>query len=163
MNKLLISVESCASPLSTRRVSRGLRCMKKIKLTQGKYALVDDEDYEWLSQWKWHYNKGYAVRGVFNGKNMSKIRLHREVAKMKPGEITDHINRNKLDNRKSNLRSVTVSQNRRNVKSKGYSWDKKMNKWKAQIQIHRKKIYLGSFTSERSARKAYITAYNKCF
>lgn len=139
--------------------------MKKIKLTQGKYALVDDEDYEWLSQWKWYFKKtgisGYAVRGVFNGKNMSKIFMHREIAKTPTGLLTDHINRKKLDNRRKNLRVVTHSENSKNVMGKGYYWEKASQKWHAQIAYNNANNYLGRFDNERKARLAYLVAHKK--
>ena len=85
--------------------------MKEIPLTRGKFALVDDEDYEWLSQWKWYCSTtGYAVRGCKN----RILYMHREIAKTKPGMLTDHINRNKLDNRKENLRFCSHRENMKN-------------------------------------------------
>lgn len=163
MTTLLDSVELSGSPLSTRRVTKGLSCMKKIKLTQGKYALVDNEDYEWLSQWKWHVNKGYAKRGVYNGKNMSKILMHREIAKTPIGLVTDHINRNRLDNRRKNLRVVTVAQNNTNLMGRGYYWHKTSKRWKAQISVNSVRRRLGSFQSERKARMAYLAERKRLY
>jgi hypothetical protein len=94
--------------------------VKRIPLTQGYEALVDDEDYNWLMQWKWcvHMPKAdilYAVRngGKPNGKHKT-IFMHREIAGAAPGQRVDHRNRNHLDNRKSNLRPATQSQNMAN-------------------------------------------------
>lgn len=133
--------------------------MKKIKLSQKKYALVDDADFEWVNQWKWYLNdNGYAIRSIYIrlsvGKYTSKhIRMHREINKTPDGFDTDHINRDKLDNRKENLRTVTRSQNTINVGLRannksghiGIYWDKFTNKWRAEIKINYKKITLGRF------------------
>jgi hypothetical protein len=137
--------------------------MKRIKLTHGKSALVDDEDFEMLNQWKWCCGKGYAVRGIRDGKKMIGVSMHRVIIAAKKGEEVDHINRNRLDNRRKNLRIVTRSQNRRNGGGKGYHWSEVSQKWFAQIQINGKKKYLGLFTKESDARKAYLIEYNKCF
>mgnify|MGYP001587102236 CR=1 FL=1 len=124
--------------------------MKPIKLTQGKYAIVDDEDFEWLNQWKWCVNHDYAVRTVEKGKM---IWMHKIINKTPTGYLTDHINRNKLDNRKENLRTVTSSQNKINVglrkdNTSGYagiSWHKKIKKFYVRIKINQKNIDLGYY------------------
>lgn len=130
--------------------------MKKIKLTKGKYALVDDFNFEWLNQWKWQLStSGYAIRK--EGKKI--IRMHRLVNFTPSWLFTDHINQNKLDNRRGNLRIVTKSQNgfnRGKPKSnssgiKGVYWDKFTNKWRAEIKIFYKKISLGRFTNLEDA------------
>ena len=100
----------------------------KIPLTQGKYALVDKEDYDWLIQWNWYYARGRAVRTQYLGGGRKHLKnkqvfMHREIMKTPPGMHTDHINRNPLDNRRSNLRICTPAENRRNNASKGISWD----------------------------------------
>lgn len=81
--------------------------MKKIKLTQGFEAIVDDSDFEWLSQWKWFYEKGYAKTWI-KGK---RILMHRWILSPAKYFVTDHINFNKLDNREKNLRIVTRAEN----------------------------------------------------
>ena len=70
----------------------------------------------------------------------------------------DHININSLDNRIENLRVLTNQQNQMNNKGKGYTWDKKNNKWKTRIKINGKEIFLGRFTEEADARQAYLNA-----
>ena len=150
--------------------------MKKISLTQNKYALVDDEDYEDLNQFKWYYCNGYAYRteniGVFRGKIRKKtIAMHREVNKTPKGLVTDHINRKTLDNKKINLRSCTDVENCRNTKItknsssrfKGVSWDKSREKWAAYIKINWKKRYLGRFSSEKCAARAYNKSAEELF
>lgn len=124
--------------------------MKKIKLTQGTYVLVDEMDFEWLNQWKWHLScKGYAVRKP--GK--SAIFMHRLINNTPEGLQTDHINRNKLDNRRKNLRTLNNQKNHFNMPRQknnksgvtGVLWDKERNKWLAQIVINDKAIHLGRY------------------
>ncbi len=135
--------------------------MKKIPLTRGQFALVDDEDFGWLNQWHWcaHRNRNpngnlYAV-----GKLGS---MHRVIMKAKPKQILDHKNRNSLDNRRINLRFCTFSQNHQNKiskrkstsKYKGVSWFKPTKKWCVHICLKRDKC-IGYFDNEADAAKAY--------
>ena len=77
--------------------------MKYIKLTQNKFALVDDGNFEFLNQWKWYFNGGYAVRGY-----PKRILMHRVILNSPNGMEIDHKNRNKLDNSKNHSRSFLV-------------------------------------------------------
>jgi hypothetical protein len=130
--------------------------MRKIQLTQGKMAMVDDEDFKYLNQWKWHlHGDGYACR------TMKKIKMHRVLIDCPINLEVDHIDGNKLNNQKSNLRICTHQQNMANQKkyktnTTGY---KGVTIWKqyirAQIQINKKRIYLGFFPDLISAAKAY--------
>ena len=138
-----------------------------IKLTQGKQAIVDDNDFEWLSQWKWQYNlHGYAVRseGDWRKKSRKTIFMHREIVKTPVGLQTDHINRDKLDNRKVNLRVCTRSQNfqnrlLKNNKSglKGVYFRSKGNwkRWAAEIGFNNKNYFLGYFKNKVDAAREY--------
>lgn len=91
--------------------------MKKIKLTQGKFALVDDEDFVELNKFKWYTGKYYkntcvyAIRRDNKGKT---ILMHREIMQTPSGMVTDHIDHNGLNNQKNNLRSCSHAQNIRN-------------------------------------------------
>lgn len=133
--------------------------MKTIPLTQGKFAIVDDEDYPELSKYKWYIARGYAVRG-FKGKT---IFMHKNILNTPNGFQTDHINHNGLDNKRCNLRICTASQNQQNrqhrpdgsSKYKGVWWDKVRKKWKSQIKHNNCMIYLGYFISEKEAAKMY--------
>jgi len=138
--------------------------MKKIKLTQGKFALVDDGDYQWLNQWKWHYSGGRAVRIIWIGKGhknrkANTILMHRLINKTPHNFDTDHIDRNPLNNQKNNLRTLTHSQNlhnrpkQKNNRSgfKDIFFDKQTGKWRVQICINGKKISFGRFTDIKLA------------
>ena len=145
--------------------------MARISLTQGKYALVDAADIEFLSQWKWYVsNEGYAkrtsyVRGL--GKKVQKVVLmHRALMNPPSDQEVDHINGNPLDNRRSNIRFCTCSENLRNRgiqknnKSglKGVSWDKRRENWRAYISVNKKYISLGCFKDKVKAALAYNEA-----
>lgn len=143
--------------------------MKTILLTQGKYAIVDDEDYEYLRQWKWFYLRGYSVRSVYlgkkrNGKYTGKTEyMHRVIAKTPNGKFTDHVNQDKLDNRGTNLRTCNKAQNSMNRTKqinntsghKGVSWNRRLEKWESYIWKSGKKTFLGYFTSLNEAARAY--------
>ena len=140
--------------------------MKEIKLTQGKIAIVDDEDYEHLSGFKWHAQKNgntfYARRGasIGNGKQKT-IRMHREIFKVPDGLAMDHVNGNGLDNRKINLRIATSRQNSQNrhqsttSKYPGVTWHVNRRKWQAQMHIDGVHRYLGLFPTEEEAFNKY--------
>lgn len=87
--------------------------MKQIVLTQGKVALVDDGDFNYLNQWSWYYNakKGYACATI----NKKTVYMHRLIMKTPSGKLTDHKDQDKLNNQKFNLRICTSEQNNRNT------------------------------------------------
>lgn len=135
---------------------------KQIPLTKGKFALVDDEDFDYFNQWKWSFDGGYAIR-----MSPKKTYLHRLVNKT-PDELeTDHKNMDKLDNRKCNLRSCSGSQNQankpyaqKNKKSsfRGVNWFKRDSNWQAQIGGKKNKKHIGYFKKEEDAAIAYNKA-----
>jgi hypothetical protein len=142
--------------------------MKEIKLTQGKVALVDDEDFEYLNQWKWHAHKDrlnywYAIRTV-SGK---RIPMHRQIMNTPKDRQVDHIDHNGLNNQRSNLRNCTRSQNQMNRKAFGKSKyigvNFKSNKIVAQIHVHGKKYHLGYFNTEEAAAIARDIASKKYY
>jgi AP2 domain/HNH endonuclease len=139
--------------------------MKQVPLTKGKFALVDDEDYERIMLHKWHAyrnNNGnyYARRAVGYGRWQS---LANFILRIPIGVPIDHIDRDTLNNAKSNLRRTTQSANRHNsgkqsgttAPYKGVSWDSSAHKWRAYIVQNYKQHYLGSFKSAKEAARAY--------
>lgn len=148
--------------------------MKKIKLTQNKYALVDDSDFENLNKFKWSatqpVNVFYAVRRV--GKKL--VYMHRVINKTPINLSTDHIDGNGLNNQRINLRVCSQAQNCHNGPRyknnssgyKGVCWHKDAKKWMAYIRNGGKLLNLGLFTSKLKAFKAYCEAsikYHKEF
>lgn len=148
-------------------------------LPDGQFFLVSEEDKEAVSEWNWCLNSdGYVQRGesIGNGRTRT-LRLHRDLMKARPDQIVDHINRDKLDNRRENLRFVTKTQNNVNSdklqtrqtssKFKGVYWESNTGKWKAQIGVSvdgkKKRLNLGRFNSEAEAAKVYNEAAVKHF
>jgi hypothetical protein len=140
----------------------------EVKISRGKIAIIDDDDYERINKHRWCYwaSGGYAGRKVTNNKVGSIALMHREIMNAQKGQEIDHINGNGLDNRKSNLRFVTRQQNMWNRKAlnktssyKGVSFDVSSGKWLSQINIQGQKICLGRYIVQEDAAKAYdITA-----
>jgi len=143
--------------------------MKRIKLTKGQFAIVDDSDFERLNKHKWlalkNRNTWYAVRHTYRNGIRVTIGMHREIMGIEPGDprLVDHKNHNGLNNWRENLRICTNSQNhqnenpRRNGSSvfRGVYWNKAAKKWRAQIRLDGHARYLGSFHSETEAARAY--------
>lgn len=139
--------------------------MKEIALTKGHVAIVDDEDFECLSKFSWHYSGGYALRrtSVKEHRPSIIVRMHRQIVSADHSMEVDHINGNKLDNRKENLRQCSHRQNGMNGPKKkcnlsgfkGVTFDKKLSKWRAQISNMGKTIFIGSFLTPESAHEAY--------
>jgi len=145
---------------------------KEIPLTQGKVALVDDADYAYLSQFKWYFNGGgYAARTAPQSLGRGIIYMHRELLKPGKGIVVDHIDGDKLNNRRSNLRIATVSQNIFHSKLskvntsgyKGVRWHRQGKKWLAEIKYQRRNIYLGLFDTAEAASAAYNAAAKRLF
>lgn len=148
--------------------------MEKIYLS-GKYShiftLVDTNDAKFLRQYKWYLNKfGYVLRNKRYKKNIpdkETFFMHRMILKIKERNIyTDHINGDKLDNRKENLRKCTLQENNfgRGKKKdntsgyKGVYFNKDTQKWMARIAANNKRYYLGLFEKKEEAFKAYRKA-----
>ena len=124
------------------------------------YTLVDDDDFEYLNQWKWCVLK--APKTFYVVRSDPLIYMHREVVHAPKGKVTDHINHDGLDNRKENLRICSIQQNNMNTSSrkgtskyKGVSWDKATKKWRSFCNLNKKQYYLGSFETEEKAAMAY--------
>lgn len=143
--------------------------MKRIKLSKGQYALIDDEDFDFLNQWKWslmcdEYGLCYAYRKEPSRYNGRSVYMHREILNLKNKSLLiDHINHNGLDNQKQNLRLCNEKTNHLNRKKclntsskyKGVYFHKASLKWLAQIQKYGKHEYLGMFESQEKAALAY--------
>lgn len=141
--------------------------MKTIPLTQGKVALVDDEDFKWLSQWKWQLKTDrsgnqYASRMQSGPNGVRKLVLMHIVVKPPPeGMINDHRDGNGINNQKQNLRAATRSQNCMNRRSrkqhgfKGIAFQKNLKKWTASVRTKGKYYHLGVFGTAREAAEAY--------
>jgi AP2 domain len=144
-----------------------------IPLTQGQNAIVDAEDFQWLSQWNWFAvrsrNTWYARRRPISNGVKTTIHMHRLILGCAPHEEGEHKNGNGLDNRRENLRRATRSQNMQNVRrrsdnSSGYrgvSWDSKHNRWSAFIAAHNVHTLLGRFLAAEEAARAYDEAAQK--
>ncbi len=151
----------------------------KIKLTQRQFASVDEElapiigQYKWCALWNDNARSFYSQRTDYSGSRQKGVQMHRFIWEHVNGPIpqrlqVDHINGDTLDNRLENLRVVTHRGNQHNRKERregrtssryvGVYWNKKQQKWWAQIGEHGKKRHLGRFTSEEDAHRAYQKA-----
>ena len=156
--------------------------MQHIPLTQGQFAMVDDDDYDYLTTLKWAAHKVrwrktvYGYRAVYScccpfSKKYCAIYMHRLIMRCPKDKVVDHIDHNQLNNRKSNLRICTQAENVANTTSrrgtssqyKGVSWFKPNQIWIAYITVKQKKIHLGCFRDEQEAAKTYDAAAVKHF
>lgn len=144
--------------------------MIKVPLSKGHFAIIDEDDLGLISQYHWHKSKrGYAVSSYWKDGKTRKIYMHRLI--MGGQSNIDHKDGCKLDNRKSNLRLCSHSQNMYNQKKrvdntsgfKGVSWSKAAKKWHAYINISKRRVYLGVFNSKEEAAAAYNEAAKKNF
>ena len=154
--------------------------MREISLSRGYVALVDDEDYEWLSQTGWTA-KGritdptiYAAHSRRDENGVRRhVWMHRRILGLERGSPlqVDHINGNGLDNRRANLRVCTLAENHRNRRKlrptssryKGVSFHTFGHKWQSAIRCGDKNIHLGCFTDEETAALAYNVAATQLY
>jgi hypothetical protein len=143
--------------------------MREIRLTQNKFAIVDDTDFDLLNLFKWQLSsEGYATRRKLVGGKPQIISMHRFLLGLSKGDglCVDHINLNKIDNRRINLRVCSKQQNAMNRdihisnKSgyKGVCYHKRNKKYMASITKNKKKICIGYFSSAQEASEAYKKA-----
>jgi hypothetical protein len=135
--------------------------VRYIPLIDGRFAIVDAADFEWLSRYTWRGSgggMGYASSRIKN----KRVFMHRLIMNPPPGKVVDHVNGNQWDNRRANLRVCTQAENTRNRRKsrgtsrfKGVSWNARRRKWVAAIRLNRKAIYLGLFDDEIEAARAY--------
>jgi hypothetical protein len=151
--------------------------MKEIPLTQGKFAKVDDEDFDALNAYRWHVSStGYAVRNVphpTGARRQTLLGMHRSIAGLEFGDSRniDHIDGDRLNNQRKNLRIATFAENTRNKRRhannmtgfKGVSWRKDVGKFWARIGKGKKNISLGFFDDAASAHEAYKKAAKDMF
>lgn len=138
----------------------------KIPLSRGKFATVGPRDCAYLMQWKWCYHKGYADRtDRTNGQQT--ILMHRVILErmgFKNFAESDHINRDRLDNYRRNLRPATTRQNTynrgvREDNTSGYTgvnWNQ--GAWMTRINVNGKRLYLGRFDDPKEAARVYNKA-----
>lgn len=134
------------------------------------YALVDDEDFEWLNQWRWaltgdgcYVSRKYRV-GPRSGNRTKTIRMHRAILGLDEGHPfhVDHLNHDGLDNRRGNLRVVTRFENMQNrlpqrgssSRFRGVSWDRRRQRWAAETKLYGRRFWLGYFEDEAEAGRA---------
>jgi len=136
--------------------------------SKGEEFCFDKEDFHKVSKYTWALLQTKIGPYVITNDNKTRKRilLHRLIMNPPDGMIVDHINHNGVDNRKSELRICTNSENLanqklRNVNSSGYkgvSWDKKSKKWKVYIRVDSKRIHLGFFSNIKEAARKYNEA-----
>jgi hypothetical protein len=153
--------------------------MKKVPLTQGKVALVDDEFYDVVMEYKWCARRSkhlwYALRGKRRGDSRKPLMMHRFIAELAGWKIKDklldHVSGDGLDNRLKNLRVASRGQNaansgaRRNNQSgyKGVFWSKRLKMWRASIKKDRVRYHLGCYKNKEDAARAYDQASYELF
>jgi hypothetical protein len=151
--------------------------VKEIPLTRGKFAIIDDEYFEELNKFKWQASTtGYARRSEFLNGKRKYVSMHRSITDAKAGEMVDHINGNRLDNRRCNLRVCNNSQNQMNSRSSFNGKSSKYKgvckfqpkgrrkiKWMASIGKDGKKKTLGYYDTEIAAAHAYNQAAKELF
>jgi hypothetical protein len=145
---------------------------QSIPLTRGYTALVDDSDYDPVHHSKWLYiGSGYAGRFVTIGGQKKLLYLHRFLLDAQPDQRIDHINGDRLDNRRANLRLVTLFQNQQNRKcpthtasnKKGVNWHRKKGKWHVRISVEGTRIHLGYYDDLETAAQVYDAAARHFF
>ena len=144
---------------------------RRIRLTQGKFAIVDCEDYDLLSRYKWCAAKDSSTYYAVRSRRGKQVRMHREIMKVPKHLVCDHINHNGLDNRRNNLRICTRQQNTYNQKPmktgtskyKGVDWNKRQKKWRARIYYKSRCHYLGYFNNEIDAALSYDAKARQLF
>ena len=133
------------------------------------YALVDAADADFVNQWRWCMDKdGYAIRIQWDGIHSQEFRLHRELLGLTRGDglEVDHRDRDRLNNRRQNLRVLPKGRNQQNTTSakgtssqyRGVHWNKRRQKWRAALTTNGRYMHLGSFTSELQAAEAVKAA-----
>lgn len=143
-----------------------------IPLTQGKFALIDEEDAPLISRFKWCARRAigrdtyYAVRSTYSGNTHKTVLMHRVILDAPDGTEGDHIDGDGLNNTRTNLRLSTTAQNHCNARRrsnntsgyKGVSWDKSRGLWAAEARMNGRRIRCGRFATAEEAARAYDRA-----
>lgn len=145
--------------------------MKIILLGGGQITLVDDEDYDALNKYEWFFDGSYATRRIVEDGKYVKIYMHRVILKTPKDKLTAHLNQDKLDNRKENLRVCDKSQNTANKpklsnstnKYKGIKKQQLANSWMARITVNGTTLHLGTYKTPELAAQAYNNAAMEYF
>jgi hypothetical protein len=148
--------------------------VRKIVLTQGFVALVDDEDFERVVEaGSWRVHKRGARRWASHTGAQKDILLHRFILDAQPGQQVDHVNGDGLDNRRANLRWATSAENSANrrkgvgavsrFKGVGFDGRNPRRPWLACLQVRGVRRWLGSFGTEEEAAQAYDRAARESF
>jgi len=171
--KLTITIHVCLDvlfiwPILIYRLLKYGYTYRRIYLGEGKWVILDQQDYYRLRIFKWIvYGNGtnlYAIRHQLIEPNKTKtVYMHREIMNPPPDLVVDHRNCDGLDNRKQNLRFATHAQNTRNRRKKkngssqflGVYFNKEKSTWDSQLMHNGKKIWVGRFDNEIDAAKAY--------
>ncbi len=171
--KLTITIHVCLDvlfiwPILLYRLLKYGYTYRRIYLGEGKWVILDQQDYYRLRIFKWIvYGNGtnlYAIRHQLIEPNKTKtVYMHREIMNPPPDLVVDHRNCDGLDNRKQNLRFATHAQNTRNRRKKkngssqflGVYFNKEKSTWDSQLMHNGKKIWVGRFDNEIDAAKAY--------
>lgn len=144
---------------------------REIPLSKGKVALVDDNDFAWLSQWKWSFHSGgYAYRLISENGRRKAVHMHRLIINAPDGMDVDHVDGDGLNNRRSNLRIATRSENLRNRRTrapssgyKGVALHRQSGLYRSVIYLDTKQITLGYFRNATDAALAYDAKARELF
>jgi hypothetical protein len=146
--------------------------MKAIPLSAGRFAQVDDADFDRIAAHRWHVShNGYAIRRerLPDGRKRV-VFMHREIFGGHPDFDIDHADGDRLNNRRANLREATRTQNNANggfrggsSAFKGVCWHRQIQRWVAYINVGGKRKHLGSFDHEQAAAEAYNAAATQFF
>ena len=149
--------------------------MQQIYFKTGESVLVDEEDFKRLNKYKWHRMKGgYAGRRIYfsyHPRSFKDVYMHNWILKTPVGKEADHINGNRSDNRRCNLRIVTHAENSCNKGIRtdnrsgfpGVWYDKSRKRWTAELMLHQKKVWLGRFKELSDAIEARKDAEQQFF
>jgi len=141
-----------------------------VPLTRGYEAIIDAADVPLILGFNWYAHVDrctiYAQRTMRRDGKILRIQMHRVILDVPDGLHGDHIDGNGINNRRSNLRIATLSQNQHNIRIarnntsgfKGVSWSKKSGKWQAKIKLNGKNQHLGLFDEIEAAHHAYVCA-----